>query len=171
MSRAKKAVLEADLIIYVVDSSSPLDENDFEIMEMIKDKRAVILLNKSDLPSVIDREQLEKTEALSGKKIISVSAKEETGLSELKNVILDMFYGGKVDFNDQVLITNLRQKDSLSACLRSLSMVMQSIDRGLPEDFYSIDLTDAYSELGHIIGEAVEDDVVNEIFSKFCTGK
>ncbi len=171
VNRARDAAADADLIIYVVDSSVPLDENDHEIMNMIQDRKVIVLLNKSDLPAAVDISSLAAMEKLSGQKIISVSAKEETGFDELKETIQDMFCRGNIHFNDEVLITNLRHKEALQTALDSLRMVKESIRSGLPEDFFSIDLTDAYTQLGSIIGEAVEDDVVNEIFSRFCMGK
>ncbi len=171
VSRAKNALNDADLILYVVDASSPLDEDDRKIMDMICGRRAVVLLNKSDLEIKTDIDALKKEEKLAGKKIIQISAKEETGFEEFKNTVREMFYNREIDFNDEVMITNLRHKEALSDSLKSLQMVMNSIENGLPEDFYSIDLMDAYTSLGSIIGEAVEDDVVNEIFRRFCTGK
>ncbi len=171
VKRARDAAEEADLIIYVIDSSIPLDENDDQIMDMIKDRNALVLLNKSDLPAVVDIPAIIATGKLKDQKIIAVSAKEETGFDELKDTIQEMFCRGNVHFNDEVLITNLRHKEALQEALASLNMVKDSIRNGMPEDFFSIDLTDAYERLGSIIGEAVEDDVVNEIFSRFCTGK
>ncbi len=171
VGRAKDAVLSADLILYVVDASEPLDENDREIMEMIRGQKAVVLLNKSDLPPVTGARQLEAMEELSGHKVISVSAKEGTGFDALKDTIREMFFAGGLDLDDEVLITDLRHKEALAAAHSSLLMVLESIQNGMPEDFFSIDLTDAYERLGSIIGEAVEDDVVNEIFSRFCVGK
>ena len=171
VSRAKNALNDADLILYVVDASSPLDEDDRKIMDMICGRRAVVILNKSDLEIKTDIDALKKEEKLAGKKIIQISAKEETGFEEFKNTVREMFYNREIDFNDEVMITNLRHKEALSDSLKSLQMVMNSIENGLPEDFYSIDLMDAYTSLGSIIGEAVEDDVVNEIFRRFCTGK
>ena len=106
-----------------------------------------------------------------GKRIISVSAKERTGMDELEAAIREMFLHGQVSFDDEIFITNVRHKAALQAALDSLRLVVQSIEDGMPEDFYSIDLMNAYEELGSIIGEAVEDDLVNEIFSKFCMGK
>lgn len=171
VGRAKDAILSADLILYVVDASEPLDENDREIMEMIRGRKAVVLLNKSDLPPVTGARQLEAMEELSGHKVISVSAKERTGFDALKDTIREMFFAGGLDLDDEVLITDLRHKEALAAAHSSLLMVLESIQSGMPEDFFSIDLTDAYERLGSIIGEAVEDDVVNEIFSQFCVGK
>ena len=168
VDRAKKYLNEADLAIYVVDTSTQLDENDFEIMELLKDRKAIILLNKSDLAPVTDRESIRKH---LDKKMIAISAKEQTGIGELEETIREMFFTGEVTFNDEVYITNIRHKTALQEAMNSLNLVVQSIMDGMPEDFYSIDLMNAYEELGSIIGEAVEDDLVNEIFSKFCLGK
>lgn len=103
--------------------------------------------------------------------MIAISAKEQTGIGELEETIREMFFTGEVTFNDEVYITNIRHKTALQEAMNSLNLVVQSIMDGMPEDFYSIDLMNAYEELGSIIGEAVEDDLVNEIFSKFCLGK
>ena len=168
VDRARKAAADADLIIYVVDASRPLDENDRDIMAFIRDKKAVVLLNKTDLQVVISLEELEN---MCGQKVIPVSAKEETGIDMLEEEIRRLFYRGESRFNEQVTITNVRQRAALEESLSSIRMVEESIDGGLPEDFYSIDLMSAYEQLGRIIGEAVEDDLVNEIFSKFCMGK
>ena len=168
VKKAKSAADEADLIIYVVDGSCELDENDENIIELIKDKKSIVLLNKSDLNMVITPGQLEEK---TGQRVISISAKELTGIEELEKRIKSMFYQGEIDFNDEVYITNARHKKALTDALKSLNMVQDSIKGGMPEDFYSIDLMDAYESLGSIIGEAVEDDLVNEIFSKFCMGK
>ena len=168
VDRAKKYLNDADLAIYVVDTSTQLDENDFEIMELLKDRKAIILLNKSDLAPVTDRESIRKH---LDKKMIAISAKKQTGIGELEETIREMFFTGEVTFNDEVYITNIRHKTALQEAMNSLNLVVQSIMDGMPEDFYSIDLMNAYEELGSIIGEAVEDDLVNEIFSKFCLGK
>ena len=168
VNRAKVAADEADLIIYVVDGSRELDENDAQIMELIRDRKAVVLLNKTDLETVISEELLQ---AKTGKTVISISAKEETGIDKLEKTIQNLFYEGSIDFNDEVLITNVRHKTALQNALKSLYMVKQSIENQMPEDFLTIDLMDAYEQLGTIIGEAVEDDLVNEIFGKFCIGK
>ena len=168
VDRAKKYLNNADLVIYVVDTSTALDENDFEIMEMLKDWQTIILLNKSDLKPLTTSSDIVK---YVDKKMIQISAKEQLGIDELENTIKEMFFQGEVSFNDEVYITNIRHKNSLQESLKSLHLVLKSIEDEMPEDFYSIDLMNAYEELGTIIGEAVEDDLVNEIFSKFCTGK
>ena len=168
VTKAKEYANKADFIIYVIDSSTALDESDFEIMDILKDKKAVVLLNKSDLEAVTSKEEVEKH---LDKTIIPISAKEKTGIIDLEETIKEMFFHGEVSFNDEVYITNIRQKNSLQDALDSLNLVVQSIEDDMPEDFYSIDLMSAYESLGKMIGESVEDDLVNEIFSKFCMGK
>lgn len=168
VSRARQAADEADLLLYVVDGSCPLDENDEAIMELLRDRKAVVLLNKTDLDmQVTEAELAEKT----GRPVIAVSAKEETGIDLLEKQIQEMFYHGELDFNEEVLITNVRHKTALANALDSLHMVKQGILDQMPEDFLTIDLMDAYGQLGIITGESVEDDLVNEIFSRFCMGK
>ena len=168
VDKAKDYLVNADLIIYVVDSSTPLDENDEKIMEMIMDRTALVLLNKSDLDTVTTEEMIASH---LDQKIIKVSMKENQGVDELENAIKELFFHGKVELNDEVYITNARQKAALSNAKDSLNMVLDSIAMEMPEDFYSIDLMNTYEELGNILGESLGEDLVNEIFSKFCTGK
>lgn len=168
VDKAKDYLVNADLIIYVVDSSTPLDENDEKIMEMIMDRTALVLLNKSDLDTVTTEEMIASH---LDQKIIKVSMKENQGVDELENAIKELFFHGKVELNDEVYITNARHKAALSNAKDSLNMVLDSIAMEMPEDFYSIDLMNTYEELGNILGESLGEDLVNEIFSKFCTGK
>ena len=168
VNKAKEIAKEGDLIIYVVDGSRELDDNDREIIKLINDKQAIILVNKSDMDTVINIDDLKKD---SNRDVILFSAKNGEGMDQLEEEIRNMFYSGKVTYNDQVYITNARHKEALENALESLKQVKNSVDAGMPEDFYSIDLMDAYTDLGLIIGESVEDDLVNEIFSKFCMGK
>lgn len=167
----KKAVenaKDADLILYVVDSSVPLDENDKEIIELLKDKKAIVILNKMDLQQQVTEEDLkEKT----NHPVVAVSAKEEEGIEFLEAKIKEMFFEGNLSFNDEIYITNMRHKAAIEDAKRSLELVENSIEMQMPEDFFSIDLMNAYEALGSIIGESVGEDLVNEIFSKFCTGK
>lgn len=168
VDKAKDYLVNADLIIYVVDSSTPLDENDEKIMGMIKNRTALVLLNKSDLDTVTTEEMIASH---LDQKIIKVSMKENQGVDELENAIKELFFHGKVELNDEVYITNARHKAALSNAKDSLNMVLDSIAMEMPEDFYSIDLMNTYEELGNILGESLGEDLVNEIFSKFCTGK
>lgn len=160
---------DADLIIYVVDSSTVLDDNDIHIQSILKDKKSLVLYNKSDLESKVSIEDIEKL--LPGIAVIKTSAILEEGLDELSLVIKDMFVKKEIQNSNEVVITSLRQKESLMNAKASLEQVLVSLDNDMPEDFYSIDLMSAYSYLGNIIGEEISDDLVNEIFSKFCMGK
>lgn len=168
VNKAKELAEEADLILYVVDSSTELDENDYNILNIIKNRKTVILLNKSDLDTVTDADSISK---ITDSKVISVSAKDNTGLDELSEAIVKLFASGEIDYNDEVYVSGERNKEALEETLESLKLVKKSISEGLPEDFYTIDLMNAYEQLGKITGESVEDDLVNEIFSKFCMGK
>ena len=177
VEKARKYAGNADLIIYVVDSSKPLDENDDEIIKLIANKKRIVLLNKTDLEQVVTQEELEKRFEVCGLqqdnlyRVIKTSTKENTGIEEFENTIKDMFFDGKIAINDEIYITNQRHKEALQEALDSMNMVMGSLEMNMPEDFYSIDLMSAYAALGRIIGEEVGEDLVNEIFSKFCMGK
>lgn len=168
VGKARESAKDADLLLYVVDSSAPLDKNDEEIIAMLSDKKAIVLYNKTDLNPVVDITEL-KTKT--GCNVIPVSAVEETGIRELEEEIKRMFFTGDISFNDEVYITNARHKEALEEAFKSLELVKQSIELGMPEDFFSIDLMNAYESLGRIVGESVGEDLVNEIFSKFCMGK
>ncbi|MCI5584845.1 MAG: tRNA uridine-5-carboxymethylaminomethyl(34) synthesis GTPase MnmE [Lachnospiraceae bacterium] len=173
VEKAKNYALDADLIIYVVDSSVPLDDSDEEILNLIYNKKIIILLNKTDLESVISEKSIagyfiNQEENI---RIIKTSTKEGIGIDSLEESIKEMFFHGQIQMNDEVVLTNLRQKDAVKDALDSLMMVRKSLENEMPEDFLSIDLMGAYSSLGLVIGEEVEEDVVNEIFSKFCMGK
>ena len=170
VEKAKKYSQDADLIIYVVDSSVPLDENDYDIINMIQNKKCIILFNKSDL---ISKVSLEEIKNLLDKNVIIIktSTKENTGIEDFEDAVKKLFFNGEIYFENEIMITNLRHKEALQETLESLIQVNKSLEAGMPEDFYSIDLMNAYSSLGKIIGEEVSDDLVNEIFSKFCMGK
>lgn len=170
VEKAREYAESADLIIYVADASRKLDENDREIAQIIAGKKVVVLLNKSDLEPVLTREEL--CIFLEDEfPVIEVSAKEEKGIRELEQQLKTMFLSGDLSFNDEVMITNMRQKSALQDAYMSLRKVQESIEDQMPEDFYSIDLMDAYEALGSITGETIGEDLVNEIFSKFCMGK
>ena len=178
VDKAKNHAENADLIIYVIDSSSSLDENDMEILKMISGKQSIILLNKSDLDMIVTADVVEKAYLkvnVDAKNfsipVIEISAKHRNGIERLEETLKKMFFEGNLAFNDEIYITNVRHKTALQDSLQSLIKVNESIDMGMPEDFYSIDLLDAYESLGSITGETIGEDLVNEIFSKFCMGK
>ena len=171
VDKSRKFAKEADLIIYVVDSSTSMDDNDKDIISMITEAgngNVIVLLNKSDLEAKTTYEDVKKYMDCP---VITISAKEQSGIDELESTIVDMFLGGQITYNDEIMITKVRQKDALSQARESLVLVKEGIESCMPEDLLTIDLMNAYEELGKIIGEAVEDDLVNEIFNKFCMGK
>jgi len=168
VEKAKETALDADLIIYVVDASRNLDKNDEEILRLMEGKKAIVLLNKIDLEPIITRENLE---LVTNQVIIEVSAIKREGIDLLEKSIESMFFQGELKFNDEIYITNIRHKHGLEESIKSLNQVIDSIELGMPEDFYTIDLMNAYESLGEIIGESVEEDLVNTIFREFCMGK
>ena len=182
VERAKKVIEEADLIIYVIDASVPMDENDYQIMQMIADKKVIVLLNKSDLNVYVTEDKLNeaiseisKNDArdsfLDRGKIIKTSMTRKEGITFFIKTIKEMFLHGDLSYNDEVYITNMRHKEALKDAYESMLQVKKSIEDSMPEDFYSIDLMSAYASLGMIIGEEIGEDLVNEIFSRFCMGK
>lgn len=178
VERAKKISQDADLILYVVDTSVPLDESDEEIFSLIEKKPAIILMNKSDLKEVVDKNTIhDKIKKESNDfqeeqiRFVRASMKKDEGIDELTELIRKLFFHGNIQYNDEVYITNIRHKEALEDARKSILEVKKSLEMEMPEDFYSIDLMSAYASLGKIIGEEVGDDLVNEIFSKFCMGK
>ena len=172
VNKAKKYAEDADLVIFVVDSSVPLEQSDKEIIQLIKDKKVIVLLNKSDLDTVVNEEVIKDLwNDDNNISIIKTSTKENLGMDILEENIKNMFFSGDISFNDEIFITSLRHKEALADAYNSLTMVKRSLEDDMPEDFYSIDLMSAYTSLGFIIGEEVGEDLVNEIFSKFCMGK
>ena len=166
--KAKDYAEKADLILYVVDGTKEMDEADEEIWPILENKKVIILLNKSDLDNMITKEALEEK---FNYPVIPISAKEETGINTLEDTLKEMFFQGELSFNDEVYITNMRHKEAIQNAFDSMKLVEGSILDGMPEDFFSIDLMNAYKALGIVIGEEIEDDLANEIFSKFCMGK
>lgn len=171
VERALKIASDADLIMYVVDSSVALDESDEEILDLIRGKKCIVLLNKTDLVPVVEEEELRKKLRDAEISVIRTSTRDNTGIEEFENTIKEMFFSGALSMNEEVIITNMRHKQALEEARDSLLMVKKSLEDEMPEDFYSIDLMSAYASLGYIIGEEVGEDLVNEIFSKFCMGK
>lgn len=193
IGKAREKLEDADLVLYVVDSSEQLNENDAAIVRMLRTKKAIVLLNKSDRKTVTTREMIEelirnengaakekspeKQEIKSSRReeteypVLSISALKGTGIDLLEDKLKEMFYQGKISLNDEVCITNMRHKELLMEAKESLDRVWESITLGMPEDFLTIDLMGACRALGDITGETSSEEVVNEIFGKFCLGK
>ena len=170
IERALSCALDSDLVLYVADASLPIDEWDRKILEYLSGRKIIALLNKSDLPAVTGPEQIRPLIGENGV-ILSISAREGTGLEALRKSIMELFYGGDLSFNDEVVITNIRHKECLEKAKSSLELLEECLAMGYPEDICSIDLTDAIDHLGEITGETMREDLIDEIFGKFCMGK
>lgn len=170
VDKAKKCAQNADLILYVVDNSVPFDENDEQIIPFLvnQKKKGIILLNKSDLESKVDIDSLTARLPFP---LIAMSAKEEEGMEELTEEIHRLFFKGKLKSNEGMYVTNTRHQQALKNARLSLDKVLESIEMQMPEDFYTIDLMESYQSLGTIIGQQVEDDLVDKVFREFCMGK
>ena len=168
IEKAYDVIEDSDLIIYIVDSSSGLSKDDMDIISRIQDKKAIILLNKTDLDGVVTKENII---SLIDKPVIIFSAKTGDGLSEFHDKIYEMFVNGLISSSDEVSITSERQYNCLVKTLSSLRNVISAIEDGMTEDIYTVDLMDAYKSLGLIIGEEIEDDLADKIFKDFCMGK
>lgn len=170
VEKALQYVDNSDLVLYVVDISVELDENDRKIISRLQNKKVIVLLNKSDLSMVVDEIKLRKM-IPENAAVVRTSLVDNMGIEELEKTVRNMFFQGQFQDGSEVVITNMRHKEALQEALDSIVLVKKSVEDEMPEDFYSIDLMNAYSSLGRIIGEEVNDDLVEEIFSKFCLGK
>ena len=168
VDKAVNYIEKADFIIYVMDASDELNEADEQIIQLLQDKKGVILFNKLDLDLVLDQKEIHSRLNWT---IIPFSNETKQGLEQLKNYITNSFLKGDIQYNDQVYITSVRHKNAVESALRSLEQVIHTIDDGMPEDFYTIDMMEAYQRLGLINGETASEDLVNKIFSDFCMGK
>ncbi len=182
VEKAVDEARDADLLLAVMDAAAPLDDNDTRVLKMLAGRTAIILLNKSDLETVVTRQDIEAAyfasnpaERETGEPfkipVIPVSSKNLTGIDEFKQTLENLFFAGNLAFNDEVYITNTRHKVALTEAKEALTRVQESIKSGVPEDFFTIDLMDAYQALGRITGETLEDDLTDEIFKNFCMGK
>ena len=168
VEKAKEYLNQADFIIYVVDTSVPLDFSDLQIMELLSGKKGVILLNKSDLDIVLNREELK--EKLDWD-CISFSSKTAEGLPELEQYMINSFLEGDISYNDQIYLTSMRHREAVEDAYQSLKQLMHTIEDGMTEDLFIIDMMDAYKKLGLINGETASEDLINKIFEEFCMGK
>ena len=166
VDRAIESMEAADLIMLVLDSSESLTDNDRELISRLRDKRYIVLINKSDLAQKLDTAELGELQ-----NVLYISAKSGQGLDEIRETIREMFFKNEIDFNNQLYITNARHKAALVRAAESLGRVRESIGAGVGEDFYTIDMMAAYESLGEIIGETLEDDLADKIFKDFCMGK
>ncbi len=169
VSKAKEAAQNADLILLVVDGSKPLHNSDIELLNTFKHKKTIVVINKTDLCQEISINELYNY--VNKEYIIHLSAKQNKGISKLLNLMVSLVFGGQVVLNDEIQITSLRHKEALFNAKASLLSAKESIENGLFEDIVSIDLQCCYKYLGEIIGETIDDDIVDKIFKEFCLGK
>lgn len=171
VKKARKHAETADLILYVIDSTRNLEDEDRELIELVRNKKTIILLNKYDLESKLSEKELLDEGLDKNTDIIKFSAKTSEGIDELSTVIKRIFALDEILVNNELVITNSRHKSLLDMAVQSLKRVRSGIETGFSEDLLFIDMMDAYSCLGKILGEEIEDDLADRIFEKFCMGK
>lgn len=169
VERSKHSIEEADLVLMLVDSHAGLLDKDKEILAQVKDKHVIYVFNKNDLGSNITPEIT--NEYFNDGKIINISAKEQDGLKELRLAMKEIVMKGNAAVSNQATISNQRQKQALINAIKSLDKVVEAIEMGLPEDCLAIDLHDAFGHLGMIVGESLKEEIINQLFSRFCLGK
>ncbi len=169
IARARRSLKAADLILLVMNAATRLSKEDQEIMEDVRDKKVIIVINKTDLPEIIETDKIRKI--LHNQKIIKVSATKKTGLKRLKKMIIDLIFEGGVAPSDRTLVTNIRHRNALGRTRKSLENMIESIKKNMSAEFISVDLKAALDSLGEITGKTVTEDILDEIFSQFCIGK
>lgn len=169
VEKTKEALNKADLVIFIVDASKKLTSEDMTIASLIKDKRVVIAANKIDIGIEADLEALGKI--FDRHNIIKMSVKDKKGIDLLENAIYDIAYSGNVKSKSSAVVSNIRHKSLIDKALESIERALEAIDEGIPVDLVSVDIKDAWSYLGEITGDTVEEDIITEIFSRFCIGK
>lgn len=169
VDRARESIEFADLIIAVFDVSRDLSQEDYNIIELIKDRKSLVLLNKTDLPNKYTEEHLEKL--LEGKEIISTSITKEVGIDVLENSIKNLFYSGEIEFDSSIVVTNMRHKNQLEKALKNIEDALYDIRLQVPLDCIEVDLRDCWENLGEISGDTISEDILDKIFSEFCIGK
>ncbi len=169
VSRSKKAIDEAELVLLVFDQSQELVEEDFELLELTENKERLIILNKIDLEQGLNMDKL--IDKLDEENIISVSVTEQMGIQEIENRIVELFFEGKTGEKDATYISNIRHISLLENSVQALEEVIEGIELSMPVDLVQIDLTRAWNNLGEITGDAVQDELITQLFSQFCLGK
>ena len=169
VSRSKKAIGEAELVLLVFDQSEKLTDEDFEMMRLTENKERIIILNKMDLKQELNVDNL--LDKVDPKSVISVSVAENSGIQEVENAIVNLFFAGKTGEKDATYISNIRHISLLEQAVDALDEVVSGIEMGMPVDLVQIDLTRAWDALGEVTGESVQDELITQLFSQFCLGK
>lgn len=165
VEKSKNLAEQADLILLMFDGSKELTDEDLELIELVRNKKTITLVNKLDLEQKIDMGAIKDMDP------VNISVKTDKGINDIYEKIKSMFAVGDINIDNEVLISGERNKESLYKAKRSLNNVMETVENRMPEDFISMDLTEAYEALGEITGEALEEDIIDKIFSEFCLGK
>lgn len=169
IERTKELFNKADLVIFMIDSSKKLTSEDMQIIDLIKNRESLVIINKTDLETKIDFLMVKKL--LGEKRIIKTSLKENNGVEKIEEYIVDMIYKGEVKTNDDIVLTNARHKNALERALTSIGEALESINREMALDFIEVDIRIVWESLGEITGETIREDVIDHIFSNFCVGK
>jgi len=169
VDKAKEILNRADLVIAVFDVSSELTKEDLNIIELVKDRHSIVLLNKTDLVSKFEMEDIHKL--LPDKKIINTSILEGTGLDILEDTLMDMFFSGEVKVSDNIIVTNVRHRDLLLKAKNNLEETLESLSMGMPIDCIEVDIKNGWENLGEITGDTIKEDIIDKIFADFCIGK
>jgi tRNA modification GTPase len=169
VEKTRESLKKADLVLMMLDVSQGLTEEDIKVYNLIKEQHTIVVINKTDLDENIDLDELE--EQFKEHPLLWTSVKEEKGMEELKNTILEEIFQEQINVDSDVMVTKVRHRDALNKAFESIEKVEQSLENGMPFDFLTIDLKDVLFYLGSITGENVTDDIIDQIFSDFCLGK
>lgn len=169
IEKSKELVKEADLIIAIFDASEDLTKEDMEILDLIKDKKTIIILNKSDLQQKIVEQDERLTKVSSD--IIKISALNKIGIEKIYDKITELFNLNEINLDQDIVITNLRHKNLITKAIKSVRKAKETMEQDMPLDIIAIFIKDILEDLGNTTGEVVTEDIINEIFSKFCLGK
>ncbi|WP_025436422.1 tRNA uridine-5-carboxymethylaminomethyl(34) synthesis GTPase MnmE [Peptoclostridium acidaminophilum] len=169
VEKTRQSIETADLVMLVLDASEKLSSEDIEILELLGDKKCIVIINKTDLAPALDEKEI--ASYVGGRSIIRISAAESTGIRELENEIAEMVYSGSVAYESSAIISNVRHKHAMEKAIGAAGECIKGIDSGMPLDFVEIDLKNVWDSLGEITGDTVSEDLLDVIFSQFCLGK
>lgn len=169
IEKSKEAFNQADFILFLLDGSRPLEEEDLQIMEFLKERKSLVLINKRDLGEAVSIEEI--SAKLPASQVIEASLLKGQGITEIEDAVEDLVYGGEIVQKESMMVNNVRHIELLQQAVKSLTDALHMSERREALDFIEVDVKNAYERLGEIIGETVSDDIINEVFARFCLGK
>ena len=169
IEKSKEAFNQADFILFLLDGSRPLEEEDLQIMELLKERKSLVLINKRDLGEAISIEEI--AAKLPASQVIEASLLKGQGITEIEDAVEDLVYGGEIVQKESMMVNNVRHIELLQQAVNSLTDALHMSEMREALDFIEVDVKNAYERLGEIIGETVSDDIINEVFARFCLGK